>query len=179
MKSGHLTRSYLNDLSGLVEGNCVLFWQAKCNLCDTDLETGFLPFILHFFHVTSILSFSAFQLSKLAEDIFCRKDQQKPFREIAAHSNHFVSSLLTFVNKNISEAIFVFKVGWLECYLENGFFLIFFFSKMKVVCSPRRHLNAFHEKYTNDKVQKIGCPLQSSCTVSMFSSTNYGHPLKA
>ena len=33
---------------------------------------------------------------------------------MSAHSDHFFSSLLTFVNINISDAIFVFKVGWLE-----------------------------------------------------------------
>ena len=51
---------------------------------------------------------------QLGEDIFYRKDQQKSLREMSAHSDHFVSLRLTFVNINISEAIVVFKVGWLE-----------------------------------------------------------------
>ena len=73
------TRSYLNDLSGLVEGNCVLFWQAKCNLCDTDLETGFLPFILHFFSCNINFELFCFSAVKAGRRYFLQKRSAEAF----------------------------------------------------------------------------------------------------
>ena len=132
-------------------------------------------------HCGTNINFELFCFSavKAGRRYFLQKRSAEAFQRNSSTLEPFCQFTPYFCEQKYFRGNICFQ-SWMARVLSRKWLLFdIFFSKMKVVCSPRRHLNAFHEKYTNDKVQKIGCPLQSSCTVSMFSCTDYGHPMKA